>query len=170
MEKADLRNRLKQARLKLSAAERTNASRAICERLKQSMDWSSVKSVHYFEPLHYMNEVDLGELVVWLEGEHRHIQLFTPKKIKGQWEMVSIKDGLAPEQFEVIIVPMLGFDRELNRIGYGGGYYDKFLATQPKAKKIGVCFELGIVEQIPAESHDVPLDMVITERTLYKNS
>jgi 5-formyltetrahydrofolate cyclo-ligase len=70
--------------------------------------------------------------------------------------------------FDVIIVPMLGFDTSLQRIGWGGGYYDKFLATQPKAKKIGVCYSIGEVERIPAEPHDIPLDMIMTERHTYK--
>jgi len=64
---------------------------------------------------------------------------------------------------------MLGFDKTLNRIGYGGGYYDKFLANQPDAQKIGVCFEQGKVEHIPAEPHDIPLDIIITEEKVYSS-
>lgn len=78
--------------------------------------------------------------------------------------MVSVKEGPPPAEFDLILVPMLGFDDQLQRIGYGGGYYDKFLATQPHASKIGVCFELGRLDQpIPAEPHDIPLERVVTE-------
>jgi 5,10-methenyltetrahydrofolate synthetase len=63
---------------------------------------------------------------------------------------------------------MLGFDpKTLHRIGYGGGYYDKFLAGQPEAKKVGVCYEAGKTGQIPMESHDIALDMVVTENQVY---
>jgi 5-formyltetrahydrofolate cyclo-ligase len=72
--------------------------------------------------------------------------------------------------FDVIIVPMLGFDASLQRIGWGGGYYDKFLAAQPQAIKIGVCYSIGEVEHIPAEPHDVPLDMIVTERHTHKST
>ncbi len=78
--------------------------------------------------------------------------------------MIGTHGGELPEQFDVIIVPMLGFDpKTMHRIGYGGGFYDKFLATQPHAKKIGVCFDLGKVDHIETEAHDVPLDLIITE-------
>jgi 5-formyltetrahydrofolate cyclo-ligase len=62
---------------------------------------------------------------------------------------------------------MLGFDASLHRIGYGGGYYDRFLADQPKAKKIGVCYEVSKVGKIPAEPHDVPLDFIVSESHTY---
>ena len=63
---------------------------------------------------------------------------------------------------------MLGFDpKTLHRIGYGGGYYDQFLATQPQAQKIGVCFDHGKTENIPTEPHDIPLDVIVTEENIY---
>lgn len=63
----------------------------------------------------------------------------------------------------MIIVPMLGFDGALHRLGYGGGYYDRLLARQATARKIGLCYDLGRLEQLPVEPHDQPLDAVITE-------
>jgi 5-formyltetrahydrofolate cyclo-ligase len=166
-EKAALREKLREARFNLDSAERTLKSRIICQRLKDLLDWSKVRSVHYFEPMRHLQEVDLGDFVVWLEDNCLNTQLFTPKLIGTQWQMVSIKDKPAPGQFDVIIVPMLGFDETLNRIGYGGGYYDAFLATQPKAKKIGVCFEIGKVKKIPTVGHDLPVDKIVTEDRVY---
>jgi 5-formyltetrahydrofolate cyclo-ligase len=64
---------------------------------------------------------------------------------------------------------MLAFDTSLQRIGYGGGYYDRFLATQPQARKVGVCFELGKVQYVRSEPHDIPLDSIVTERRVYPN-
>ncbi|PIZ62255.1 5-formyltetrahydrofolate cyclo-ligase [Candidatus Saccharibacteria bacterium CG_4_10_14_0_2_um_filter_52_9] len=167
MNKLELREMLKTMRLEMSDAERTLKSREIVRHLQETVDWTGVKTVHYFEPLHELMEVDISDLVVWLEDNYPGIQLFAPRLIEGEWEMISIKDAPAPDQFDVIIVPMLGFDSKLHRIGYGGGYYDKFLASQPKAKKIGVCFEAGKVEHIPAESHDVSVDLLITEQRVY---
>jgi 5-formyltetrahydrofolate cyclo-ligase len=163
LSKQELRECLKQSRFSMGDDERIILSRHIVERLKDEIDWSEVKTVHYFEPIRRLLEVDVSDLVVHLEDSYPDIRLFTPRNINGEWEMVSIKDGPLPGQFDVIIVPMLGFDSKLNRIGWGGGFYDKFLATQPKAKKIGVCFEAGKIDQIPAESYDVPMDLIVTE-------
>jgi 5-formyltetrahydrofolate cyclo-ligase len=166
-EKVALREKLRQTRFSLDQADRTLKSREISRCLKDLLDWSKVKAAHYFEPMHHLQEVDLGDLVVYLEDNCPNIQLFTPRLIHNQWEMISIKDKPAPGKFDVIIVPMLGFDESLNRIGYGGGYYDAFLASQPEARKIGVCFEAGKVDLIPVAGHDVALDAIVTEDRIY---
>lgn len=166
--KTQLRRRLKAERLSLSDGERTLKSRAIVRRLKKSVAWPGIKTVHYFEPIKDLMEVDISDLVTYLEDNYPNVQLFTPRLIDGSWQMVSIKDKAPPEGFDVILVPMLGFDpKTLHRIGYGGGYYDKFLATQPNAKKIGVCFERGKVENLPNGSHDVVLNHIVTENQTY---
>lgn len=168
MTKTELRRQLKQARLGLSDDEHALKSRAIVDRLKKLVDWSVVRTVHYFEPIDGLQEVDISDLVTCLEDNYPKVQLFTPRLIDGAWQMISIKDQAPPAGFDIVLVPMLGFDPPtLHRIGYGGGYYDKFLATQPKARKIGVCFEAGKTNGIPVESHDVPLDTIITEAKTY---
>jgi hypothetical protein len=65
--------------------------------------------------------------------------------------------------YDAILVPLYGFNAEGYRLGHGGGWYDKFLATQPQAHKIGVGLEVGRVD-FTAEPHDIPMDSVITER------
>ncbi len=66
---------------------------------------------------------------------------------------------------DVVIVPGLAFDLNRNRIGFGKGYYDRFLKGS-EAYKIGVCFDYQIVEKIDAGSHDVPVDIVVTEERI----
>lgn len=68
-----------------------------------------------------------------------------------------------PKDVDTIILPMLGFDRTGNRIGYGAGYYDRFLAKNPGIKKIAVAFACQEVEKIPTEDNDIRMDMIITE-------
>lgn len=63
---------------------------------------------------------------------------------------------------DVIIVPGLLFDMENNRLGYGGGYYDRFL-EQKNFYKIGVCFSSCYIKKIKHENHDIKMDLVITE-------
>ena len=66
----------------------------------------------------------------------------------------------------VAIVPGIVFDINGNRIGHGKGYYDRFLSDYPEIKKIGVAFDENLIYEIPAESHDVPMDIVVTDKRI----
>ena len=66
---------------------------------------------------------------------------------------------------DVILVPGLAFDRNGGRMGFGKGYYDRLLESS-KAVKIGLCYDFQILEKIPTESHDVPMNFVITEKEI----
>jgi 5-formyltetrahydrofolate cyclo-ligase len=162
-DKAELRTSLKRARLELTDAEHTLKSRAISEKLKEVIDWEEVKTLHYFEPLLELLEPDISSFISFLEDNYPDLALFTPRLIGENWQLVAAREDAIPENFDVVIVPMLGFDSTLNRIGYGGGYYDKFLSEQKQSRKIGVCFALGQVEKIPTEDHDIALDLLVTE-------
>lgn len=71
----------------------------------------------------------------------------------------------------IIIVPAIAFDRKGYRIGYGKGYYDRFLAAHNTIPSVGVCFEAMLQEQLHTENYDVPIDMIITEhQTIYCNN
>lgn len=71
-----------------------------------------------------------------------------------------------PLEMDLILVPGLAFDRVGNRLGYGGGYYDRFL-PQCTGLKVGLAFEVQLMEAVPVERHDVPMDYLITERAVY---
>ena len=156
MDKSELRAQLKAARLSLSPEEHRLKSQAITARLETVTDWSKIGHVHAFMPIASLGEVDIMPFVQSLTCAVSY-----PAKVNGEWIM---DDSVA---YDVIIVPMLGFDASLHRLGHGGGYYDKFLSTQPKATKIGVCFELGKAGQLPVEPHDIPLDTIVTETSIY---
>lgn len=64
---------------------------------------------------------------------------------------------------DCIIVPGLLFDKNNNRLGYGGGYYDRFLKDN-NLYKIGICFSHFIIDKLPNEKYDIKMDEVITER------
>ncbi len=68
-----------------------------------------------------------------------------------------------PEEISVILLPMLGFDRTGARIGYGAGYYDRFLEKNPGLKKIALAFACQEVERLPLDPTDIRMDMIITE-------
>ena len=67
------------------------------------------------------------------------------------------------KNINLVLVPGLVFDKEGHRIGYGLGFYDRFLAKVPKAVKIGLCFDFQVVDEIPREEHDVPIDLIVTD-------
>ena len=64
-------------------------------------------------------------------------------------------------------MPAVAFDLQGYRLGRGGGYYDRSL-SQFKNKKIGVCFDLALVANLPSESHDVRCETIITEKQVYQ--
>jgi len=70
---------------------------------------------------------------------------------------------VAPEKIETIILPGSVFDERGGRFGYGGGYYDRFLNAVPTATRIGLAYELQMIEKAPLQDHDELLDMVVTE-------
>lgn len=76
-----------------------------------------------------------------------------------------VNNNTEREKPDIVIVPGVAFDLDLNRIGSGGGYYDRFLKGT-SAYKIGVCFDYQVVEKIDAGSHDVPMDIVVTEERI----
>lgn len=63
--------------------------------------------------------------------------------------------------YDLILVPGLAFDKANYRLGYGGGYYDTFLAQHPGAHTVGVGYPFQLVGQVPVEEHDVALDQVL---------
>lgn len=64
---------------------------------------------------------------------------------------------------QTVIIPLLAFDRRGNRLGYGAGYYDRFLAQNPGVKKIGVAFSCQETDFVPGDENDVRIDIVVTE-------
>ncbi len=80
----------------------------------------------------------------------------------GIWEPT----GNTPAKPDIIFVPGVVFDKSGNRIGYGKGYYDRFL-KRCKAITVGLAFHCQLVPEIPAEPEDIPLDIILTEEGVY---
>lgn len=68
-----------------------------------------------------------------------------------------------PTQLDVIVVPGVAFDHRGSRLGYGKGYYDRFLARIPHTLRIGLAFDCCVYERVPSELHDIPMHYVVTE-------
>lgn len=85
-------------------------------------------------------------------------------------EELCLTNEVPAEQVETILLPGSVFDKRGGRFGYGGGYYDRFLAKVPTAARIGLAFDLQIVEKAPLQSHDELLDLVVTESQVIRGN
>ena len=70
-------------------------------------------------------------------------------------------EPVAHDETALVLMPGLAFDREGHRIGYGGGFYDKFLAQEPNHPTVALCYDFQVVENLPTEEFDIPVDRVI---------
>lgn len=91
--------------------------------------------------------------------------------VSGLWD-IQIPADTAPEvEPDVLLVPMLAFDRKGYRLGYGGGFYDRTLAKLRAVKlvtAVGVAYAGQEIEAVPRDAHDQPLDWIMTERETFK--
>ena len=80
-------------------------------------------------------------------------------------------EPVPPEDIDVAVVPGLAFDRRGHRVGYGGGFYDRFLGRlRPDALTVGICFSVQLVDEVPHGRGDRPVDLVVTEEGLNDES
>lgn len=187
MDKQTLRRSAKAVRMNLTAEQVDAQSKAIVENLKQAIDWAKVKSVHSYVSNDMMNEPQT-ESIMQMIWRRSSVKTYVPRLIGLDMDIVEVNknthflpnmrgipepdsdDVAEPKTIDVILVPLLVFDSQLNRLGYGGGYYDRFLKQYPSSQKIGIAFEIDKVEIVPSEEHDVVLDMIVTDKNVYKRT
>lgn len=188
-ERAALRAQLRQRRAGLSAAERIAAAQGLVEQLEQVPEFLTDQRIAGYWAI--AGELPLAALMqglrargqVWhlpVIGADRQLR-FAPWQPRAELttnrygipEPVCADDALlAPDQLDVVLLPLLGFDRRGHRLGFGGGYYDRsfaFLRERTDVGKpvlVGVGYALQEVAAIDAEPWDVRLDYIATEREL----
>jgi 5-formyltetrahydrofolate cyclo-ligase len=184
--KPALRKQLQQRREKLSIEARARYSEAIVRQLISKIDWDRVRHVHCYVPIANRAEVDTWLLLRYIWQQQPRIQTLVPGPVRSGhpvafvvnsqtiWRKMSAvlypqtEKVASGDSIDLIIVPMLGFDRKRYRLGYGSGYYDRFLAEQSTANTIGISFSCGFVaEGLPHEQHDIALRQVVTESEVY---
>ena len=130
------------------------ATKNLIDLLLKAKKQVSVPITHVREK--YMEAVQIENMETHLTPGYCDILEPTPERQK--------ENTVSPETIDVVIVPGSVFDERGGRFGYGGGYYDKFLSRTPHATKIGLAFDLQVVEKAPLQPHDELLDYIITEQ------
>lgn len=171
--------------------DRDQLSRDIFRRLSALREYVDAATLMLYVSFH--SEVDTRAFLstVWFEGKRivvpycvgDRLQLFrlnsmdelspgTLGILEPRAELRSDADRQVPAaEIDMVVAPGLAFDRQCGRIGYGKGYYDRFLhEARPDAAVVGVAFQCQIFPEIPVTRHDVRMDKVITERAMYERT
>jgi len=182
----DLRKRILATRDRLSIDARREKSLAVLNNFWSLLEvhrWSTL-----FMYVHFRSEVETVELIKRCLG--RGVRIAVPLVDAAAVSMIPLlindpeKDlapgyynipepdprqstRIDPGEIDAAVIPGSVFDIHGGRLGYGGGYYDRFLVNDaPRAKRIGLAYEVQLVEKVPVEPHDQPLDILITEKRI----
>lgn len=163
------------------------ASKKIYQRLIKTKEYNNAKTIMF-----YVSKDNEVETRFMIEGTiKRNKKICVPKTDRINYRLypIMIKDidkdlelgnfGLHEPRLDrrkmvpitkidLIITPGIAFDRDGYRLGWGKGYYDRFLENTGRIPKIGLAFDFQVVPQLPRDSHDIPVDMVITEKRIMK--
>ncbi|OGJ43912.1 5-formyltetrahydrofolate cyclo-ligase [Candidatus Peregrinibacteria bacterium RIFCSPLOWO2_02_FULL_48_14] len=178
--KQALRQEMREKRKALSPASYAKKSGEIHKQLENLKEWQSARTVL----LYVSNEAEVDTHALLHDALEKNRRVFVPKTVGEnlvicplrEWEDLKpgnfgilepceIVEEAHPESMDLILVPGLAFDRRGHRLGYGKGFYDKLLKNT-RGFKVGLAFSEQVVEELPTEAHDVPLDLIITDSAL----
>lgn len=174
-----LRNKIKLKRLNHRPEIKQEKDRKICIKLASTKEFQSAKNILFYMPIH--GEVDLKTtfyrfkknkkfILPKVDPETRTLSLFAINELhelkNGSYnipEPTLVHKEIPSTSIDLAIVPGIVFGRNGHRIGFGKGFYDKLLKTI-KCPKFGIAYDFQIVENVPGETHDVPMDKILTEK------
>ncbi|MFL7794941.1 MAG: 5-formyltetrahydrofolate cyclo-ligase [Anaerolineae bacterium] len=183
MDKSELRTHFCDLRECLPVEDVAVASAALCQRLAAwliSKGSASLKNILTY--LAFRNEPDLSLLFELLPdarwvvpritaGRQMVLHPYDPSRLVrhrfGMLEPAADLPVVDPTEIDVVLVPGLAFDRRGGRLGFGGGYYDRFLPTTP-AQRVGIAFGKCLADEIPCGAHDQRMDWVATPSQMIK--
>jgi 5-formyltetrahydrofolate cyclo-ligase len=188
MDKEHLRRKLQKCLLEMTEEQRSQKSRKACRNLVSTPQFQNASVIMIY--LSLPHEVDTSEAILhaWQHGK----MVGVPKVSWQQRHMIpvqinSLETGFSTEvaglrnpvtgvpvpikEIDLVVAPALAFDREGNRLGRGGSYYDRFFANEElKAPRCGFAFAEQLVDSIPVTRSDKPVDFLVTdERIIYFN-
>ncbi len=190
MERGELRKTILARRDRLSSAEQESRSRAIIRELLGMEEIGA--AAHLFVYVSFRSEVRTRDFIDQCLAAGKTVSV--PLTVVETSSLLAVKitdpdtqlrpgycgipepppswageNRIDPATVDVVIVPGSVFDRRGGRLGYGGGYYDRFLSRQtPAALRMALAYDLQVVDRVPLEPHDQRMDRVITEKTIYR--
>jgi len=179
--KAELRLKAREARSRLSPEEIAVYSARIERNLLDLLDGFTTVMVYVSKPpevetrglIAALNTRGVRVVVPIIERETLSLRLSAlpdpgvlVRSTFNVPEPIGHEIPVRPEDVQAIVVPMLAFDSYGNRLGYGAGYYDRFLQRYPHPEKIGIAFSCQQMESIPADENDIMMDYIITEEAI----
>lgn len=189
--KETLRASLLARRAGLSDRVYKEKSQSIVDRLKSLPELRSATTIHSYWPVIPRHEVDIRPLLFFLHAQKKQIVLPVVvtfgqadiRTVRLRHVLYETEDGLVVnrwgihepsgtqtvpiEEIDAIVVPALGAGRNGHRIGHGFGYYDEFL-ERVTVPTICPVFDECLVDHVPAEEHDVPVSVIITDKEVYR--
>jgi len=174
-QKKVLRKHMLTRRAALDPRQKKSWDQILCESLWELISKQQWSTIHCYLPMR--TEVDIVPLIRRMLAAN--LTVVTPKTLPDrkllhlvlrsldelEWGVFGTSHPANAKTFsgkyDLILVPGLAFDKAHYRLGYGGGYYDTFLSQHPGAYTVGVGYPFQVVEQVPAEKHDVVLDQVL---------
>jgi len=189
MDKKQLRVRLQKCLLEMRVDERSEKSQQACRNLVSTAQFQGASTVMIY--LSLPHEVDTSEVILyaWQHGKtvvvpkiSWHQRRMIPVQINSletgfSTEVADLRNPITGipmpmEEIDLVVAPALGFDRNGNRLGRGGAFYDRFFANeQLNAPRCGFAFAEQVVDSIPVIELDEPVDFLVTDKEiLYFNS
>lgn len=177
MDKKTLRDKILKQRKILPVLEHAHRSEQIVNNIIDYIKDINYNTIALYYPIH--NEVDVKPLLDYLWGKKKNVLLpFSYKNGNMEFKLYEQNSNLIKDDYgipspgtkhifptdliDITLVPCVACDEENNRMGYGAGFYDRFLDKVPTTS-IGVCFDFQVLKQIPIEKNDKKLTTIITD-------
>lgn len=178
--KRDIRQRILQSRRRISEEVWKKNTHIICEKVVTHPWFLEAEVVYCY--VDYQREVGTSPIIeqAWRLGKRVAVPKIDGDDMRFYYinDFTELSEGykgileprverLAYEKKALVIMPGAAFDVFRNRIGYGKGFYDRFLRDHPSCRTMAIAFELQMAEEIPAEYFDIRPDILITEERIY---
>lgn len=179
-EKKALRKELMAKKLALTKNDVAKLSGLITGKLIKSIDWQNIQNIHIYLPIEKNNEIDTWPAVNFLQTNYPLANIYLPKG--NGFVLFEPDDSLEPDkpgipepsktevaegvQFDLIVLPTMGFDKRGFRLGYGGGYYDKLLDRVDYRQTIGLAYSFCEIDKMPEEPFDQKVETIITDKEI----
>lgn len=175
MDKKELRKKIREQKRAMSEAQIVSASERLGELFLACDQYQNAKTIYGYLP--YNQEVRTVPMLeqAMKDGkrvavpkcygeEMRFIYMDDLSKVEKGYANIPepiADEPVADDQTALVLMPGMAFTKDGKRMGYGGGFYDKFLAAEPNHPTVALCYEFQMVEDLPTEEYDIPVDCVL---------